>query len=312
MVPLVYHPRYNITAFGLERLHPFDSTKYRRIHDWLIRQGLRAAEEFHAPHSCSRADLLRVHAPEYIESLKERSTLAAILEVPIIGSLPASFTDWRALEPMRLATGGTMLAARLARSEGLAINLGGGFHHAGPNHGSGFCVYADAPIALASLQADCPLRSALVVDTDAHQGNGTADAIRKWPWAHLLDLFEEDCFPWPKTPEEMAVPLASDITGPEYLDLLATRLDAALERLRPEFIIYNAGSDVLITDPLTGLHLTDAELVERDLLVVTTARERGIPLAMLLSGGYGPHSWIAHARSIEALVTRFDAAVCQR
>lgn len=305
MIPIVYHSRYNITAFGLERLHPFDSVKYRRIHDWLIRQGLRTAEQFHAAPPCTRTVLLRVHTQEYLDSLRNRATLAAILEVRVIGMLPATFTDWRVLGPMRWQTGGTVLACRLARRHGLAVNLGGGFHHAGPAAGGGFCVYADAPLALATLHAEQPLRSALVIDTDAHQGNGTADALRAWPWAHMLDLFGSNLFPWPKVSEEMSVPLARDITGAEYLETLARHLDVALERWRPELIVYNAGSDVLATDPLTDLTLTDAELAERDLLVVSAARDRGIPLAMLLSGGYGPHSWLAHARSIEGILTRF-------
>jgi histone deacetylase 11 len=226
MVPLVYHPRYNITAFGMEKLHPFDGTKYQRIHDWLIRQSLRSSEQFQVPHPCSRADLLRVHTPEYLDSLRETATLVRILAVPVVGMLPASLIDWRVLEPMRWATGGTILACRLARAHGLALNLGGGYHHAGPNASSGFCVYADTPMALAALHADAPFRSVLVIDTDAHQGNGTANALRPWPWAHMLDLFEEDIFPWPKASEDMPVPLASDITGAEYLDVLARHLDS--------------------------------------------------------------------------------------
>jgi histone deacetylase 11 len=309
MVSLVYHPRYNITAFGLERLHPFDSLKYRRIHDWLIRQGLRTPDQFHAPQACPRHDLLRVHTADYLDSLGQRSVLARALEVSLLRWLPASLTAWRVLAPMRLAAGGTILACRLAREGGLAINLGGGFHHAAPTAGGGFCVFADIPVALASLHAEKPFHSVLIVDTDAHQGNGTAVAIRSWPWAHLLDLFEADLFPWPKASEEMPMPLSADITGPEYLDLLATHLATALERFQPELIVYNAGSDVLATDPLTRLGLTDTELIERDLHVVTAAHERGIPVAMVLSGGYGPHSWLAHARSIEALLTRFDTEV---
>ncbi len=125
----------------------------------------------------------------------------------------------------------------------------------------------------------------------------------------MLDLFGTNLFPWPKVAEEMSVPLAADITGAEYLEVLARQLDAAFDRWRPELIVYNAGSDVLATDPLTDLALTDADLAERDLVVATAARDRGIALAMLLSGGYGPHSWQAHVRSIEGILTRFDAAV---
>src|ERR1051325_7548267 len=140
MVPLIYSPNYNISAFGLERLHPFDGLKYRRIHDWLILRGLRKAADFLAPQPATREDLLRVHTPAYLDKLAHRTELARILEVSVLGMLPAAFTDWRVLGPMRWATGGTILACRLAREEGLAINLGGGFHHARSDHGHGFCV----------------------------------------------------------------------------------------------------------------------------------------------------------------------------
>jgi histone deacetylase 11 len=327
MVPLVYSRRYNITAFGLERRHPFDGCKYRRIHDWLIRQGLRQPSDFITPRPCARADLLRVHTPEYLRSLRDRRVLARILEVPVVGHLPAWLVAWRVLQPMRWATGGTVLACRLALEKGLAINLGGGFHHASPDRGGGFCAFADVPLALAALQQErfapvlgggfprlgegCPTLSTplgpiLIVDTDAHQGNGTADAIRSWPWAHLLDLYEEDLFPWPKAEEALPVPLPRGLCGAGYLDLLREHLPDALEHVDPKLIVYNAGSDVLEADPLAGLCLTVEEMCERDFYVVTQACARGVPLAMVLSGGYGPHSWEAHARSIEGILARFD------
>ena len=309
MVPIVYHPSYNITAFGLERLHPFDSTKYRRIQDWLVRQGLRKPGDFVRPRSCTRDELRAVHTSEYLATLRSRLTLARILEVPVVGMLPAFFTDWRVLRPMRWAVGGTIHACRLARERGLAINLGGGYHHAGPNRGHGFCAYADVPVALALLHRERPFGSVLVIDTDAHQGNGTADAIRPWPWARILDFFEETIFPWPKVPEDIAVPLPPGANGVEYLEALHEHVPAALDRFRPELVVYNAGSDVLWSDPLSNLLLTADELAERDLYVVTEVRERGIALAMVLSGGYGPASWEAHARSIEGLLARFDRSV---
>jgi histone deacetylase 11 len=306
MVPLVYSPAYNISAFGLERLHPFDSRKYRRIRDWLIRQGLRQPADFVAPRPCTQADLLRVHTPEYLRTLRDRKVLARILEVSVIRFLPAWLVAWRVLRPMRWATGGTVLACRLAREKGLAINLGGGYHHAGRDRGGGFCAYADVPLALLTLQEEGRLQSALVVDTDAHQGDGTADTIRPWPWAHLLDFFEQDLFPWPKAREEMPVPLPPATNGEEYLDALRDHLPAALDRCRPDLVVYNAGSDVLWSDPLSRLFLTADELAERDLYVVTEVRERDVPLALVLSGGYGPASWEAHARSIEGILARFD------
>jgi histone deacetylase 11 len=306
MVPLLYSPHYNITAYGLEYLHPFDSIKYRRIHDWLIAQGIRRKGDFVEPSPSTPEELLRLHAPAYLDSLHRNGVLKKILEVWVISWLPNAFVDSHVLEPMRWATGGTIEACRLAREQGLAINIGGGFHHACRDKGSGFCVYADTPIALANLHAEKPFRSALVIDTDAHQGDGNADAIRPWPWAHALDFFEDALFPHPKVQEDWPVPLASNLCGEEYLRTLHDCVPAALDRFAPDFVAYNAGSDVLATDPLTSMRLTLPQMIERDLYVVTQVRERNIPLAMVLSGGYGPHSWEAHAKSIEALATRFD------
>ncbi len=209
---------------------------------------------------------------------------------------------------MRWATGGTILACRLALEQGLAINLGGGFHHASAGHGHGFCAFADVPIALADLQRDGKIASALVIDTDAHQGDGTADAIRPWPWAHIVDFYEEDIFPWPKVQEDISVPLRPGTGGTTYLAVVHKTVPQALDRFRPGFVVYNAGSDVLETDPLSRLSLNATEMAERDLFVVTEVRDRGIPLAMVLSGGYGPLSWEAHAHAIEGMLTRLDGA----
>jgi|SRR5665213_337429 len=308
MVPIVYSPGYNITALGLERFHPFDSLKYRRIRRWLLRQGMREREDFFAPVPVKEADLLLVHSPSYLRSLWSSRVLGRILELPLLVVLPARLIRWGVLTPMRRAVGGTIRACRLALERGLAVNLGGGFHHAGSERGGGFCVYADAPLALTMLHGEGCIRSALVVDTDAHQGNGTADVIRSWPWAHILDLYEDDLFPWPKVEEDMPAPLPPQTNGAEYLTALHDCLPRALECFRPDFVLYNAGSDVLCSDPLSRLMLTADEMAERDLYVVTEVREKGIPLAMVLSGGYGPTSWEAHARSLEGVLARFDKA----
>jgi histone deacetylase 11 len=306
MIPLVYHPRYNITAFGLERLHPFDSRKYRRIHDALIARGLRRPGDFVRPHPVSRQELRRIHTPDYLASLRRAEVLARILEVPIAGRLPAWLLDWRVLRPMRYATGGTVLACRLALDHGVAINLGGGFHHAASGWGGGFCVYADIPLAAAILHEEGRADRVLVVDLDAHQGNGTAAVVRAWPWASILDLYEEDLFPFPKEPEDVPLPVPPGLTGVEYLEVVQEALPRALDTFRPDLVIYNAGSDPYAGDPLTRFRLTASDLAERDLLVVRLARERSIPVAMTLSGGYSAESWRIHADSIEGLLTRFD------
>lgn len=309
MIPLVYHPGYNITAFGLERLHPFDGRKYRRIRDALIARGLRRRRDFARPRSATRGELLRVHTPEYLRSLRRPGVLAGILEVPVVRRLPGWVVDWRILRPMRLATGGTVLACRLALEYGLAINLGGGFHHAAPGWGGGFCVYADVPLAVKALRDEGRLSRVLVVDLDAHQGNGTAAAFRGWDWALIYDLYERDIFPSRKETEDFALPVGPGLSGPEYLGIVRDTLPGALEAVRPDLVVYNAGSDPYAGDPLARYRLTTGDLAERDLLVVTETRDREIPVAMVLSGGYSTESWRIHADAIEGILTRFDRQI---
>lgn len=306
MIPIIYHPKYNITFFGLERLHPFDGLKYRRIRDALIADVLRRPADFLRPQPIRRADLLRVHTPEYLRSLRRSSVLAEILNVPVLARLPAVFTDWRVLLPMRYATAGTILACRKALEYGLAINLAGGYHHAAASWGEGFCAYADIPLAAATLRAEGLIERVLVVDLDAHQGNGTAAILHSWPWASILDVYEEDIYPTPKQPEDFPIPIPAGLGGAEYLAIVDEALPRALDAVRPDLVIYNAGSDPFIEDPLTFLRLSRADVADRDLLVATHVRERGIPMAMVLSGGYARDSWRVHADGIEAILTRFD------
>jgi histone deacetylase 11 len=306
MVPLVYHPAYNITAFGLERLHPFDSRKYCRIHDALIARGLRRSGDFVRPHPVRTSDLENVHTSEYLRSLRRPETLARILEVPVARRLPGWVLDWRILRSMRYATGGTMLACRLALERGVAINLGGGFHHAAAGWGGGFCVYADLPLAAKILHDEGKLDRVLVVDLDAHQGNGTAAVFQGWPWASILDLYQSDLFPSQKEPEDFPLPVRSGLSGVEYLEIVRAALPNAVDAVRPDLVIYNAGSDPFVDDPFAGFRLTGDDLAERDLLVVDMIRERSIPVAMVLSGGYSTESWRIHADAIEVILTRFD------
>jgi histone deacetylase 11 len=308
MIPLVYHPAYNITAFGLERLHPFDGRKYRRIHDALVDRGLRRRRDFVRPRPISQRELLNLHSPEYLRSLRDPKTLARILEVPIVGRLPGWLVDWRILRPMRFATSGTIQACRLALDHGIAINLSGGYHHAADGWGGGFCVYADVPLAAKILHQEGKVKRLLVVDLDAHQGNGTAAVFHEWDWAFMFDLYERDIFPAHKEPEDYPLPVGSGMTGSEYLEIVRDALPKALDAVRPNLVIYNAGSDPFVGDPLAGFRLSRSDLAERDLLVVSSVREREISVAMVLSGGYSAESWGIHADAIEGILTRFDPA----
>ena len=173
---------------------------------------------------------------------------------------------------------------------------------------AGFCIYADVPLAVKTLHDEAKLGRVLVVDLDAHQGNGAAAVFRDWPWAKILDLYEEDLFPFRKEPEDYPLPVPPGLTGDEYLDCVRSVLPQALDEVRPDLVVYNAGSDPFVGDPLARFQLTADDLADRDLLVATEVRDRDIPLAMVLSGGYSPQSWKLHSDAIEGILTRFDGA----
>ena len=305
-VPLIYSHRYNITAFGMEKLHPFDGTKYKKIQSYLIAQGMRDSEGFLRPLELSDTQLQIVHTPEYLKSLKKSRKLAKILEVGPLGILPARIVDWRILKPMRSASGGTLLACRNALNNGVAINIGGGYHHADADEGGGFCVYSDVPIAIEILRREKLIKTALIIDTDAHQGNGFANVARSQAGTHVLDFYDVSIYPYPKVEEDMPVPLAHGTDGGEILKLVRKNVPEAIARFKPDLVVYNAGSDVLESDPLSSLRMSPAELNERDLYVVSYLREKNIPVAMVLAGGYSKESAMAQARSIESIVDKFD------
>ena len=146
----------------------------------------------------------------------------------------------------------------------------------------------------------------LVVDLDAHQGNGTAAVFQNWDWASIYDLYERDIFPARKEPEDFPQRVPSGLTGVEYPEIVRDTLPGALDSVRPDLVIYNAGSDPYAGDPLAGFRLEEDDLAERDLLVVSTVRERASPVAMVLSGGYSAESWKIHADAIEGIPARFD------
>ena len=306
MIPIVYHPAYNITAFGLERLHPFDSRKYRRIHDALIARGLRRSTDFIRPRPASRNDLLKVHSAEYLRSLRQAAVLARVLEVPVVAGLPAWLIDWRILRPMRYATGGTIVACRAALESRRRDQ-----HRRWLSPCRGRVGWRVLRVCRRSAGREDPSRRG-----PRRQGDGRRSRrppgkrhgldFRDWPWAAIYDLYERDTFPAKKEPEDYPLPVRSGLTGGRVPANPRRDPTRGTRDVRPDLVVYNAGSDPFAGDPLAGFRLTMNELAERDLTVVTMARERNIPIAMVLSGGYSAESWRIHTESIEGILTRFD------
>jgi acetoin utilization deacetylase AcuC-like enzyme len=298
-------------------VHVFPAEKYRRVRDRLLELGLAEAEDFVVPQPASDQDILLVHTSQYVEKLKT-GTLSPReemeLEIPYSSELVRAF--W-------LAAGGSILAAQYALSDGVAINIGGGFHHAFPDHGEGFCMIHDVAVAIRRMQRDHKIRTAMTVDCDVHQGNGTAAIfgdvripsdplpsatpatlnparparIRN---AHAGDVFtislhQENNYPPVKPPSSIDVDLPDGIGDDDYLGWLDNALSSGLRQFEPDLLCYIAGADTYREDQLGGLALTIEGLKKRDELVFRVAKARGIPVMVTYAGGY--------ARKVEDTVT---------
>lgn len=315
MPKVVYSRHYNIGFYGLERLHPFDTRKYGRV--WrLLHQhfGRRLSEmKIATDRAASRDELLLVHSEAYLNKLRDSSYLARALEVPIVSRTPGWLVDRHVLKPMRWATRGTMQAAEAALDEGLAVNLSGGYHHAKPDEGEGFSIYADIGIAVASLRKQgrlSPTDRFVYVDTDAHQGNGVCHTFMSDNRAFLFDIFNGSIYPRYDTEArqrvDCAIPITAACTDAEYMQALRSRLPGFLDsvcRSPVGLAIYNAGTDVFAEDPLGGLRISAATIVERDLYVVSELRKRNLPTVMVLSGGYTKESYQLVAASVIELLS---------
>jgi acetoin utilization deacetylase AcuC-like enzyme len=272
---LVYHPRYDLNLGD----HVFPARKYRLIRDRLLEERFAEPADFIEPKPASDADVLRVHEPGWVHRLKAGTLTGAEivkLEIPYSREMVEAF--W-------LATGGTILAARNALRDHIGFNIGGGFHHAFPGHGEGFCAIHDVAIAICALQHDRSIEKALVVDCDVHHGNGTAAIFASDRGVLTLSLHQLNNYPAEKPPSVIDVNLPDSVEDGEYLDRLRGALQVAMSFM-PDLLIYVAGADPYRDDQLGGLALTIEGLKRRDRLVFETALAQSVPAAVVLAGGY--------------------------
>jgi acetoin utilization deacetylase AcuC-like enzyme len=273
---LVYHDRYDLKLGA----HVFPSQKYRLVRDKLIADQIAAPDDFLAPEPASDADILRVHSQDYVYKLKNGSLSAAeILRMEIPYSKELVEACW-------LAAGGSILAGKQALADGWSASIGGGFHHAYADHGEGFCVIHDVAVAIRRLQFDRAVETAMVVDTDVHQGNGTASIFGGDGDVFTFSIHQENNYPYPKPPSTVDIDLPDGIGDEDYLSILEKHLRAAFRDFKPQILFYVAGADPYREDQLGGLALTMEGLARRDALVFDYARQHGVPVAITLAGGY--------------------------
>jgi acetoin utilization deacetylase AcuC-like enzyme len=273
---VIFHPQYDLKLGP----HVFPSEKFKLIHDALLAEGIAEPTDFLQPEPAPDEDILRVHTAEYVRKLQTDSlTLSERmkLEIPLSESTRIGF--W-------LAAGGSTLAGRKALEDGFAANLSGGFHHAYPGHGEGFCMIHDVGVAIRSLQAAGKIRTAMTVDTDVHHGNGTAAIFGDDESVLTLSIHQENNYPMPKPPSDEDIGLDDGTRDEKYLDALEKGLLRALKKMTPDIIFYVGGADPYREDQLGGLALTIEGLQKRDRLVFEHARRLGIPVASTLAGGY--------------------------
>ena len=282
---LVYHPNYNMNLGP----HVFPARKYGLLRDRLLRTRFAAEEDFVTPEPATDEDILLVHDRAWVDKLRN-GTLSYLeimrLEIPY---------SQHTVEAFWTATGGTILAARHALESGLGFNLGGGFHHAFPGYGEGFCAVNDIAVAVRRLQQDAAIRRAMIVDCDVHHGNGTAAVFSGDSSVFTLSIHQANNYPTDKPLSSLDIHLPDAVGDQEYLDRLKNGVSAALAMFRPDLIVYVAGADPFCEDQLGGLSLTFEGLMARDRLVIGRAIREQIPVAIVLAGGY--------AASVEDTIT---------
>jgi acetoin utilization deacetylase AcuC-like enzyme len=296
--------------------HVFPAEKYRMIHQRLLEQKIAESGDFVRPQPAADEDVLLVHTREYVQKLKN-GTLSAMeelqMEVPYSPELVKAF--W-------LAAGGSILAADLALRTGIAFNIGGGFHHAFPDHGEGFCVVHDVAVAIKRMHREGKIMRAMTVDVDVHNGNGTAAIFppQRKPGSPLpsaggirhdlrrsgselqmlgasdgelevftISLHQAHNYPAYKPPSSIDVHLPDGTNDEEYLGWLDQALSSAFRSFEPELLCYIAGADPYKEDQLGGLALTIEGLKKRDELVFKVAKARNVPVMVTYAGGYARH-----------------------
>jgi acetoin utilization deacetylase AcuC-like enzyme len=291
-----YHPSYQV---ALPPGHPFPMSKYSLLKDRLLAEGILAEGDILQPEPLDNETLELVHTHEYLAKLASSGLSAA--EQRRLG-LPWSEALW---QRSRLASAGTVLAARTALDRGLAGNLAGGTHHAFADHGEGFCVLNDVAIAIRKLQAECSIERAAVIDLDVHQGNGTAAIFEADAEVFTFSMHGERNYPLAKMRSNLDVPLTDGVGDAEYLEALRRHLPTVLDTANADIVFYLAGVDVAAGDRYGKLALTDEGIRQRDRWVIEAVRNRRLPLSIVLAGGYAA----TRARTVELHAHTFREAV---
>jgi histone deacetylase 11 len=295
---VIYSDGYGVPGFQVGA-HPFDGDKPVLIWADVTATHADALARCHVEPDgpVSDADLALVHTARYLGKIVHPQSLAAALEQPELARRSMEFVAANVLEPMRRQTRGTILTCREALAHGLAVNIGGGFHHASRERGEGFCVYSDVAVAIEVLRRDGLLGMGdrvIYIDLDVHQGNGVERIYRGDPRVYILDVYNPDIYPSDKPAYrriDKPVHVHTGTRDEEYLALLEGALTDVLGNVSDAALcIVDLSNDIYLGDALGGVRVTADGVRARDRMTIDMMTQAGIPLAVLTSGGYSRES----------------------
>ncbi|MFQ5847896.1 MAG: histone deacetylase [Candidatus Methylomirabilales bacterium] len=271
-----YSPKYEVDLGE----HILPTIKFRLIAERLVELGVATAADFEEPPPAREDDIALVHASTYLDKLRRGALTAeelAVLDLPYSKEL---------MEAAWIGVEGTIRAARYALEEGLGIHIGGGGHHAYPDHGAGYCVFNDIAVAIRTLRREGRIVKVMVVDCDVHQGDGTAFIFREDPSVFTCSVHQENLYPEVKQQSDLDVLLPDGAGDDDYLEALSRHVQPVFEIFRPQLVVYVAGADPYRDDQEGGLGLSLAGLEHRDQIIFREARRRRVPVVVVLAGGY--------------------------
>jgi acetoin utilization deacetylase AcuC-like enzyme len=275
-IKFVYSEKYVMDWWN----HVFPADKYRYIYEKLIKEGVCKEDDFVKAKPPTEDQLTLVHSKQYLQTLKQYTKhpelAIPIFEIPITQQI---------LERFILVAGGSIIAGRLALENGASANIAGGFHHAFSDHGEGFCLINDIAVLIRVLQKEGRVKKAAVIDCDLHQGNGTAHIFQKDKDVFTFSIHQEHLYPF-KQKSDWDIGLDDFVGDDEYLSILSDAIPKVLQKDRFDLVVYLAGADPYEGDLLGNLKLTKMGLIKRDRIVFEETKKRGIPVAVVLGGGY--------------------------
>jgi len=296
---LIYHSGYDLNL----GTHVFPSQKYRLIRERLLSDRIADEADFEEPACASDDEIRLVHDPGWVQRLKDNKLgYGELQRLEIPWNIRTADAVWR-------ATGGSILAVERALRDGVGINIGGGFHHAFRAHGEGFCAINDIAVAIRRWQSAGVIERAMVIDCDVHHGNGTAAIFANDPSVATLSIHQFNNYPSEKPPSTVDINLP-DLTGDDqYLRLLRSPSEKLVSSFAPQLLVYVAGADPYREDQLGGLRLTIEGLQTRDEMIFGLARRHGVPVAVVLAGGYAQNvedTGTIHCNTIRAAAKMFE------